>query len=139
MSIPQPQVKAGGDINTARFVNLSTSDDNTVLEADANETVFGISSESAQDAPIPSASTLAAAAGDYLRVYQPGEVCLLKIGSGGVTAGDKIKSDADGQGVAAATTGTTEQHYGAIALETAAEGALARVKVEVGRFYPALA
>lgn len=138
MANPQPQVKAGGDINTARFVNLSTSDDHTVLEADANEPVFGISSEAAQDAPIPSASTLAAASGDYLRVYTEGEICLLKIGSGGCTAGDRLKSDGDGKGVIIATTGTTIQHFGAIALETAIENDLARVQIHVGSERPAL-
>ncbi len=135
----ETQLKAGGDINRCRFVNLSTTDDFTVLEADSNERIYGISGDSAQDAPIPSASTLAAADGDYLVVHTDGDVCRLCLGSGGATAGDLLKSDADGKGVAVAGSGTTEQHYGAEALETGLENELIRVRVIRGRFYPALA
>lgn len=130
---------AGGDIRPSRFVKVSTAADHTVLEADANEAVIGISHESTQDAPISGASANAAESGDQLTVYGIGRSCLLKIGSGGCTRGDELKSDADGQGVTRATTGTTLQHVGAIALESASEGEFARVLVHRTSVYPALA
>jgi hypothetical protein len=130
---------AGGDIRPARFVKLSTAADNTVLEADANEVTFGISSEATQDAPLPGASALAAAADDPLAIHPIGSVCLLEIGTGGVTRGAYIKSDADGKGVLAATTGATAQSVGAVALESASENEFCRVLVlHLPKFYPAL-
>lgn len=130
---------AGGTIRPARFVKVSTAADNTVLEADANEEVVGIATEATQDAPIPGASANAAETGDPLKVYSIGSECLLYIGSGGVTAGANIKSDADGKGVLAATTGTTVQNIGAVALEAASENELARVLVVRYKDRPALA
>lgn len=133
------QVKAGGDIRTCRFVKVSTAADNTVLEADANEAIIGISSQATQDAPTSGASANAAESGDQLHIHPIGTRCLLKIGSGGVTRGDEIKSDADGQGVTRATTGTTVQNVGAIALQSAIEGDLALVMVFRSSVRPALA
>lgn len=133
-----PSFVAGGDINPSRFVKQSTAADFTVLEADANEAVIGVSHESAQDAPIPGASTLAAASGDQLFVYPIGAVCLLTIGSGGCTRADELKSDADGKGVTRATTGTTIQNVGALALESASENELAKVLVFRSSVRPAL-
>jgi hypothetical protein len=130
---------AGGDVNPSRFVKLSTAADNTVLQAGSNEDVFGISSEAAQDAPLPGASTLAAAADDPLMIHPDGSVCLLEIGSGGCTRGDYLKSDTNGKGVAAATTGPTAQFIGARALESASAGEFARVQVKtIPKYYPAL-
>lgn len=130
---------AGGDIRPARFVKVSTAADNAVLEADANEAIIGIATEATQDAPIPGASANAAESGDPVKVYTIGSECLLEIGSGGVTAGAEIKSDADGKGVLAATTGTTVQNIGAVALEAASAGELARVVVVRYKTRPALA
>lgn len=130
---------SGGVIRPARFVKTSTAADQTMLEADANEESVGISMESTRDAPIEGASGEAAAAGQQIGYYPEGRVCLLEIGSGGVTRGANIKSDADGKGVLAAATGTTMQWVGAKALETASEGELARVLSKVFPIYPALA
>lgn len=133
------QVFAGGDINPCRFVKASTAADNTVLEADANERVIGISGEGAQDAPIPGASTLAAASGEQLQIINtPEHRCLLELGSGGATRGDLLKSDADGKGVAIATSGTTIQHYGAIALQAGSAGDKIFVLFRPGETRPAL-
>ncbi len=134
------QAKAGGDIRPSRFVKYSTAADNTLLEADANEVVIGIATEATQDAPIPNADGDAGESGDPVMYYPEGKVCLLEIGSGGVTRGANIKSDADGKGVLAATTGTTAQNHGALALESASEGELAKVLVKITpKVYPALA
>jgi len=128
---------AGGDVNPARFIKVSTAADYTVLQAGANEAVFGISSSASRDAPIPSASTLAAAATQSLAFNPVGSFCLLEL-AGTVTRGDEIKSDADGKGVVRATTGATLQNFGAVALESGVSGELIRVLVVRGAVYPAL-
>src|SRR5688572_18879068 len=102
MPFENPPFVAGGDIRPCRFVKVSTAADNTVLEADANELPFGVSTNATQDAPIPNADGDAAEAGDQVHISPPGRVCDLEIGSGGVTRGAWIKSDADGKGVLAA-------------------------------------
>lgn len=129
MPFENPAFKANGTIRRCRFVKQDTSADNLVLEADANEAIVGISDESAQDAPIPNASANAAEAGDMLRIYTIGKVCLLEVGTGGWTPGAELKSDADGKGVLVATTGTTIQEIGAIALKTGVAGDLSPVIV----------
>lgn len=129
---------AGGDINTSRFVKISTAADNTVLEADANEQICGVSSEAAQDAPIPGASALAAVSGDSVSVHPIGSIACVLVGSGGVTRGANVKSDADGKAVLAATTGTTVQWIAGTALETAAAGELAKILVQSFAHRPAL-
>ena len=137
----QKSYRAGGTIRRCRFVKLSTTANNTILEADANEVVFGVSQEAGREAPIPSVTAdppEAAQSGDQLNVFQNSEYCLLEIGSGGVTSGGRLKSDADGKGVAIATTGTTIQHIGAIAQATCAAGELCPVQVYRSSERPAL-
>jgi hypothetical protein len=132
---------AGGNIGIARFVKQSTAAPFRVLQAGANERVTGISQLGQKYAPIPSNTNYyAAEAADNLAVYGEDEECLLLIGSGGVTQGALIKSDADGKGVLALTTGTTAQEIGAEAMQTASENEYARVKVFIQtKVYPALA
>ena len=129
MPLAAMQFKAGGTIRTYRFLKLDTSANATVLEANAGEITIGISPEGAQDAPIPGASANAAEDGDHLYYHQNGNEALLEIGSGGCTAGDFLKSDADGKGVTSSSDG---EWYGAIAFETAAAGEKARVLVQAG-------
>lgn len=130
---------AGGDIYPSRFVKISTAADNTVLQAGTNEQSIGVSTNATQDAPLPGASTLAAAADDPLSWHPIGSVCLLEIGSGGVTHGAYVKPDTDGKGVLAATTGATAQSIGALALESASDGEFAKVLVlHLPKNYPAL-
>lgn len=120
------QVKAGGDINPARFTSISTAANNTVLESNSGDTkLFGISTEATKNAPQSGGSTLAAESGDEVRIYEPGKTCLLTIGSGGCTAGDFLKPDNDGKGV----TATTGAVAGAQAMETASASELALVRV----------
>jgi hypothetical protein len=134
----KPPMVAGGDIRPARFVKISTAADYTLLEADANERIFGIAENASQDAPIPSADADAADAGDSFNFYMSGEECLLELGSGGVTRGGMLISDADGKGVAAATTGTTVQWIGAEAIESGSAGEKVRVIVRNFPYRPAL-
>lgn len=123
-----PSYLAGGTIRPSRFVRLSDTEDFTVLEADANSKIIGISQEGGRTAPIPAVSTVNAAEdGDTLNVYGPTMDCLLELG-GTVASGDDLKSDADGQGVVL-TQGATNQEVGATALEGGISGDLIRVIV----------
>lgn len=129
-----PARVAGGTIVRARFVKVSTAANNKVLQAGANESVYGISQVGGRTAPTPDVTTdpaQAAIADEHLNVHEDGEECLLEIGTGGVTAGDLIEADANGKGVTAATTAATVRNVGAKALETAAAGTLSRVKIQI--------
>lgn len=123
---------ANGTIRVSRFVKIDTADNQSVLEADANEKVIGISQAGGRDAPIPSVTTdpvEAAQITEQLAVFGIGEedTVLLRAGSGGWTAGDELESDADGNGVTAATTAATVRNIGAIAQETVSASELGRV------------
>lgn len=139
-----PALIAKGDINPSRFVALDGSTNHGVIEANADSRIIGISQEGSRDAPIPNASTLAAADGDHLRIYGDGDECLLEIkAQTAVVSGDLLKSDADGRGEPIDATATTVELYGAIALETIDASAAAtfekiRVQVRPGEYIPAL-
>lgn len=128
---------ASGDINPARFVKISGV--NTLAQAGANEEVYGISGEGSQEAPVPGASALAATSGNPVNlnvIYGP--PCFLEAGTGGWTAGNKLKSDSNGKGVVAASTGTTIQNIGALALTTVAAGERGLVRPVLFAVRPAL-
>lgn len=103
---------AAGTIRPSRFVKLDVTADGKVLEADAGEPIYGISQKGTRNVPY---STLddgnAAIAGENVHIFGPGEKCSLQLG-GTVAVGDRLKSDADGKGVA---TTTDLDEYGAIA------------------------
>ena len=138
MSFATPSYIAKGDVYTCRFVKSDGTNDFAVVQATANDVVRGISQEGNREAPIPSVtSSLAAQDGESLKVYGETQECLLELG-GTVAAGDRLKSDANGKGVNIATTGTTEQNIGAVALEGGASGAKIRVQVAISETRPAL-
>lgn len=139
MPLSPPHLIAGGDIRPCRFVKISG--EMTALECDANDKVIGISQEGATQPPLSdlSITELAGSSGKSMELHSAGDVCLLVIGSGGVTAGDRLKSDADGKGVAILLTGTVRQEWGAIALETNVENEKCRVFVDLGVMLPAVA
>lgn len=120
--------KARGTINPSRFVVASGEQDSCVNQAGANSVVVGISQEWNQDAPIPGAGTDAATSGELVKVYDINETCWLELGAT-VARGDRLKSDANGQGTPIATTGTTPQQIGARALQAGTSGQLVRVQV----------
>lgn len=131
-----PARTAGGTIVRARFVKSDATANNRVLQAGANAAIYGISQVGGRTAPTPDVTTSppqAAIVTEHLNVHEQGEECLLEIGSGGVTAGDLIESDSNGCGVTAATTAASVRNIGAKALETAAEGTLSRVKVQISQ------
>lgn len=122
---------AGGNITPSRFVAQNTSYDSTVDNASsANQRCLGVSQTGTRKAPGTGADDgYAAVAGEPVQVYMPGEVAPLQIGSGGVTRGQLIKTDASGNGVAAATTGQNLQWVHAQALESGASGEIINVLV----------
>lgn len=130
--------EAGGSIAPSIFVKVSTAADFKVLAAGANDAVIGISSAAAHDAPIPSAATTAAVSGQSVEVHPIGSVALLLAGTGGWTRGGELIADTDGTGIARATTGTTIQNVGAIALESASAGEYGRVLIVRYPLRPAL-
>lgn len=137
MANTPPALVASGAVRPCRFVK--PSGDFTGAECDANEDAIGISYQSGRNPPIPQVSTNNHAdIGDPIHLYGEGDICLLTYGAT-VTAGQKLKSDADGQGVPVLTTGTTNQLARAVALEGGASGELRRVQVVRETIRPALA
>ncbi|MCP4535782.1 MAG: hypothetical protein GY832_01385 [Chloroflexi bacterium] len=125
-----PQLMAGGNIYPSRFVKIDASNDFKGLQAGDNVKTIGISDVGTNYAPLSdqSVSAYAAKAGQNLRLFGDGDICLLKIG-GTVTAGDELKSDADGQGVSIAGSGTTNQRVGAVAIQSGVSGNFILVQV----------
>ncbi len=130
--------RANGTIRRARFVKQDATDDHSILEADANERILGISQVGPRVAPIPEVSDadriVAAVATESCMVHLPGETTqdtLLEAGSGGWSAGDYLKSDADGKGVAIAETAGLKEEVGARAMTSVNEGELGKVTVEI--------
>lgn len=130
--------RANGTIRRARFVKVDTSDDHSILEADANERILGISQVGPRVAPTPEISDadriVAAVATEQCMVHLPGETTqdtLLEAGSGGWTAGAYLKSDADGKGVLIDETAGNKEEVGARAMTSAAEGELGKVTVMI--------
>lgn len=142
MTRTAPELIAGGDIRPFRFVKIDTSQggDHTGLEADANDELIGVCGGDTNYAPLSGLITTNyhAQEGQPIKLHGDGEETLLELGDT-VTQGDKLKSDADGRGVPIATTGTTLQHYGAIALESGAADQRIRVQVLLGSERPAIA
>lgn len=92
-----PNFSASGNIYPSRFVAISGT--KTVSQAAVGSAAFGIAQRGIRDTPLPSASELAAASGDPVTVYGPGEMCSLEAGAA-VSAGAYVKPDADGKGIA---------------------------------------
>lgn len=109
---------AGEDILTSRFIKHGSSD-GVFLEGNADDVVHGISHDGSRNVPALGLSTVNTAnSGDPMLAYGMGDICLLTIGSGGVTRGDRIKCGAAGVGLAAAGTATSY----AIAIQSIASG-----------------
>lgn len=114
---------ASATVEPGRFVIVSGA--GTVAHAGANGDAIGISQESARRFDDASHAD----AGESVAIHSiVGSKAFLDLG-GTVAAGGEIKSDASGQGVAAATTGTTIQKVRAKALEAGVDGD--RIAVEI--------
>lgn len=104
-SYGQPeQWVAGGTIGPSRFVKISTAADHTLLQSGAADPSYGISQVGMLNTPglLGSDLTIAANATDQIQVYPFG--CIAPIlCAGTVTAGAFVKSDANGEAVAASS------------------------------------
>jgi hypothetical protein len=116
----------GGDIAPCRFVKLG-SVVGTVLQCGAGEDIYGISPAPTRNLAVAGWDDgLAGKSGDgAMNVIGPGDdAALLELG-GTVTFGQRLKSDADGKGVAATLD---KERAGAIALAAGTSGMLIKVK-----------
>lgn len=125
---------ASDNIRPSRFVKISGN--YTVAECDANEWPIGISAEYSENAPLPSQSTeYVANSGNSCPVYNETNThdrpVLLILGSGGCMAGQLLKSDTNGAGVAVASNNDI---YGAQALEAGSSGETVRVRIVTGYY-----
>lgn len=125
-----PNFVANGTIQPSRFVKVDSTSENAVIQAAAStDKLVGISQEWSKAAPIPGATSEAADQGDSVKVYGVTDVCLLQSTTAGWTAGDRLTTDANGNGV---TAGSTDE-YGAVALTTLSGQGLGRVQVIIGK------
>lgn len=134
-----PAFRAGGTINTSRFVKIDTTagkDFQAVQASAASDGLIGVSQDGSKRVPGVNSLTagdveIAAEAGDAIQIYGLGDVCLLDVGTAAnISAGAELTADSDGKAVAA----TAGQYVGAIALENASKstssvGNLVRVQV----------
>lgn len=125
-------VVASGDISPRRFITMSG--DYTVAQATANQRPIGVSEEASRT----DTDAKHAVAGESVAMRRPGFRAKLEIGAT-VVAGERLKADASGRGVPVATTGTTIQEYGAIALKGGSNLDVIDVFVELGSVRPAIA
>ena len=144
------QAKANGTIYPCRFVSAYPASGNSdcfkvIEDVVVAQAILGVSQEGTLGFPMNStndmgvtAPTAAALDDTYreqdLKVYGPGEVCLIELG-GTVNAGSMIKSNGttDGKGITM-TIGstTTPQFYGGIALQYGVAGEKIRMLVHPG-------
>lgn len=129
---------AGGTINASTFVKVDSSD-YKVVAAGANDSIVGALLGTLVDPQNGTGSAvIGARSGDPASVIPPGQIALVYVGSGGVTRGSLVKSDASGQAVLAALTGTTMQQVAGKALRTAAAGDVVEILIWPFCFIPAL-
>lgn len=121
---------AGGNIAPARFVKQSTTADHKCLLAGANAVPIGISQRGTRNTPYSSLDDgYAAIDGENIQIHGLGDTAILECG-GTVAAGDRLKADASGKGVAC--TSASGDNYGAIASEAGTDGKLIEVQVQIG-------
>lgn len=136
-----PQMKAGGNISPCRFVSISG--DFTVIQSTAGsnsrgDAVLGVSQQGTRDAPISGASAYAGIDGDAMQIHGDGDICLLTAATT-TTAGDLLKSDANGKGTPIASSGVYNDNIGAVALQGGSADELILVQICTFRHYrPAL-
>jgi hypothetical protein len=132
-----PAFFATGNITPSFFVAPDTAKPFHVKAITAAKTqeIVGIADQGTYQPPgVVGSDAFAAHDGQPIRLYQDGDVCLLKIDAGaGVTAGDLLGSTSTGTGITIAGTvsGSAIYFQGATALETANAGELCRVVVRI--------
>ena len=115
----------GGNVRPSRFVKLQA--DNTVVECGANEDAWGIAQPSTRRVALEGWDDgFAGVAGDgAINVYGPGDDEAPLVLGGTVAVGQRLKSDAQGRGVAA--TGDKDR-AAAVALRAGVAGDVVPVK-----------
>jgi hypothetical protein len=123
------QFQASANINVSTFVALDG--DNRIRQAvAADNDVIGIMHESAWDTPIPGANgTIAVPAEQSKRIYMDTESCEVIVGAVALTAGEKVRSDANG---AAVVAGLGEQYF-AVVTQGGGIGERAKVILQAGQ------
>ena len=114
---------ADGAIAAFRFVK-QTSSDRSVEEAGANERVYGGGPDYAVDDE------------EHIPVVRAGHV-EIELG-GTVAAGARVKSDASGKAVAAATSGTTLQEVAGVAIKGGVSGDIVPIDIHPEAYRPAI-
>lgn len=130
---PSFTLKATADINVCRFVKISASDTGggTMGSAAADRTLFISDSSDYYPPGVDSATAgVAGPSGKSCKLYGPGSVAMLELGTGGCTVGDGLVSDASGKGVV--VTATAGRPFWAYALETGVAGDRVRVFLQPG-------
>lgn len=131
------QMRAGGDIIVSTFVKPSTTEDHTVLQAEAGGIPSGIAQNAGRLHPSPDFSqadiSLAAKDGESLQVHTAGETSVDLLCGGTWTAGDFLIPMAGGGG----TPATGGSWAGARALTAGVIGRLCPVEVLQPTWVPA--
>lgn len=125
-----PSLIGGGNIRVSSFIKLSTAADKTSLQCGANELPIGIATDGVQDGSgFVGSDAYAATSGKGCEMFAEGDICLLRAGVGGLTAGDDVISDSNGYGI----TGSAiyGSNVGAKALNTVLVDELALVQVRI--------
>jgi hypothetical protein len=121
---------ANSTIGVSNFVVIDTTTGNAFDQASSNsQFLIGVSQEFGNNPPIPGAVENAGVQGESIMVYSVGEICLLNASSAGWTAGDRLTSNASGQGI----TASGANYYGAVARTTLVSGGLGWVEVTLGK------
>lgn len=130
-----PVMQANATIVVASIVMIDSSRNNAVIPCTSNGKAFGVCQLGSRDASIPSITTSppnAALQNDPITVYTSGHIAMLRAGTGGVTAGNDIKSgDSTGVGVPCLdTTGSTKEYSVGVAMESANAGEYFKILVD---------
>lgn len=137
MALYNPAFIAGGDIFPARFVRITG--EFTISQCSAStQSIIGVSQEGTFAPPNLAnllggtesglAASVVNGVGQTLKVFGLGDVCMIEAGTGGVTAGTKVKSDSSGKAInIGATAGT--YNVGGTALNTVNAGEKVLIQV----------
>jgi hypothetical protein len=118
---------ASGNISPARFVKLSTTALGQVTQCGAGDQIYGISQPGTHNVPYLGLDDgWAAQANEPLNIFGLGSKDVLLTLGGSVTKGDRLKSDANGQGV---TTTSANDEVGAIAQANGVSGDMIPVQI----------
>lgn len=125
--------RAGGTINTCRFVVPDTTHPNGALQAADGDTLpLGISQDASRLRPDPDFSDanvlIAALEGETIGIHPPGHASVSLYCNFAWASGDLLMPDASGYGIVA----TTGKYYGARAEGPGTVGALCPVTVVTG-------